>query len=286
MKTETKNKEKSSKRRILTFSLIAFFVLIVLLIFVDLIISNFTLRTTEYYIENYKINKEIRIVQISDLHEKNFGKDNKKLIEEICEASPDLIVFTGDIIERTGKDDPTEYLTNLLKKLRDVAPIYFCLGNHEESSPYFQVFKDTVARNGATLLDDSYTDISIKGQNIRIGALSYYRSWYVDHHRFLKDFSDTENFTLLLCHYPEYYVWGVKRYPIDLMLSGHTHGGMIRLPFMGGLYAPEQGWFPECDKGLFDDENATIIISAGLGSSPSYLPRFSNPPEIVSVTIN
>ena len=286
MKTETKNKEKSSKRRILTFSLIAFLVLIVLLIFVDLIISNFTLRTTEYYIENYKINKEIRIVQISDLHEKNFGKDNKKLIEEICEASPDLIVFTGDIIERTSKDDPTEYLTNLLQKLRDVAPVYFCLGNHEESSPYFQVFKDTVSRNGATLLDDSYTDISIKGQNIRIGALSYYRSWYVDHHRFLKDFSDTENFTLLLCHYPEYYVWGVKRYSIDLMLSGHTHGGMIRLPFMGGLYAPEQGWFPECDKGLFDDENATIIISAGLGSSPSYMPRFFNPPEIVSVTIN
>ncbi len=280
---KTPQKTKSSKRRILAFILLGVLCVLILLTAIDLYVSNFTLRVTEYSLESDKISSSIRVVQISDLHTKSFGKNNQKLIEKVKAENPHLIVLTGDIIE---DEDPTEYLRNLLTNLTRIAPVYLCIGNHELNSPCLETFMKVMDECGAILLDDAYTDIEINGESIRIGALSYYRSWDEGHHQYLMDFCDTQNYTLLLCHYPEYYIWGVSKYPIDLMLSGHTHAGMIRLPFAGGLIAPEQGWFPEYDKGLFDEGNTTLIISAGLASSPSYIPRVNNPPEIVSVEIN
>ena len=277
--------KKLSKKRILTLCVLIMCGIFLILTIADLYISNFTLSVTKYTLENKKINESIRIVQLSDLHDKSFGKNNLKLIDKVKSQAPDIITLTGDIVDGNSENS-AKYFSNLLESLKDIAPVYMCIGNHEEFSPYSQELLSVASEHGVILVDGNYTDVTIKGTEMRIGGLSYYRSWYEEHHQFLKDFSDTDRYTLLLCHYPEYYIWGVKNYPIDLMLSGHTHGGMIRLPFLGGLFAPEQRWFPEYDKGLFEGDDITLIISAGLGSSPRYLPRLNNPPEIVSIEIN
>ena len=241
-----------------------------------------SLHTTSHNLSFSKIINKTHIVILSDLHDSSFGKDNAKLIQKVKACEPDVIFTVGDMISDYRED--YSYLSTLYEGLSEIAPVYCSLGNHELSHPESENIKE-ILREHATLLDNEYIELKLKGNDIRMGALMPYHPSFEDKNEYLRDFADTDRFTILLSHCPEYYFWGVDEVKIDLMVSGHTHGGQVIVPFKGGLFAPEQGYFPYYDYGVFYEENATLVITRGLGTSKQKVPRFNNPPEVLCLTL-
>ncbi|MBR3987934.1 MAG: metallophosphoesterase [Clostridia bacterium] len=272
------NKHKKTALTIL----LAFVAFILILCVAGIAVSYFSLKTTHYNICLSGINTPVSCVVLSDLHDSSFGKDNEKLIRKVKDCNPDVIFTVGDMVSEYCED--YSYLSSLYDSLSEIAPTYCSLGNHERSHPEFSEIRQILSEH-ATLLDNRYIDLNLKGNEIRLGGLMGYHPDSEHLNDYIRDFADTDRFTLLLSHCPEYYTWGVDEVKIDLMVSGHTHGGQVVLPFKGGLFAPEQGYFPHYDYGVFYEENATMVISRGLGSSRQAVPRFNNPPEIVSLTL-
>ena len=273
---------------------------------VSLSLSENALRTTEYEIKTDKAGEPVKLVHLSDLHSASFGRGNCRLVDKVAKEEPDIICLTGD----TVSSDETDFsvVAELAASLAKIAPVYVSLGNHEtDLAPGdLERFVSEMEAAGAVVLEKEYVDLVVNGREIRIGGTSGYALWmdfwedsygkkYIDYwddekfseQRFMLDFQATDAYKILLLHRPESATlfWADRGwYDVDLVLSGHTHGGQIRLPFIGGLIAPEEGWFPEFEYGYFRKNNVDIIISAGLGSS-GCLPRFNNLPEVVSVTV-
>lgn len=269
----------NNHRQAIFVSIIIF--IIVLSFLICLLVSYYALYLTENkaYV---KIINNTNLIILSDLHDSSFGKNNAKLIDKVRQCEPDVIFTVGDMVSEYNKD--YSYLSPLYQSLAEIAPVYCSLGNHELSHPESEKIKG-ILKEHATLLDNEYTETNINGTDVRIGGLMGYHPDNVELNEFVRDFADTEKFTLLLSHCPEYYVWGVDEVKIDLMISGHTHGGQVIVPFKGGLYAPEQGYFPYYDYGVFYEENTTLVITRGLGTSKQKVPRFNNPPEILCLTL-
>ena len=234
----------------------------------------------------------VRIVQLSDLHAMSFGEDNADLVAAVRDAGPDLIAMTGDMFSSFSGPGDLELVCRLVEDLSDLAPVYYALGNHElayMASHGYEIL-DQLRSAGAVILDRSYVDLSVKGQDLRIGGCyGYLLSRDLRNgpeQDFLDDFLNTDRTTVLLAHMSE----GLLAYNciddwnVDLVLSGHAHGGQIRLPFIGGLYDPETGWFPKYTRGAFLREDSAVVLSAGLGSSTD-IPRFGNPPELVIIDL-
>lgn len=262
---------------------LSFTILLIIGFVLSLLLSTFALKTTDYTVENPKIGENIRIVVLSDLHSSRFGKDNKRLIEKVKKQNPDLIFTVGDMLNNNTID--FSYLSTLYKSLGEIAPVYCTFGNHETSHPDTKKIHEIISEH-AVLLRNDYREITVKDCEIRIGGLEDYHPSRTELDDFLKDFADTHKLTLLICHCPEHYTWGADNVKTDLMVSGHTHGGQIIIPFKGGLFAPEQGYFPHFDYGVFHEENSTLVISKGLGTSDKPIPRFNNIPEILSLTLS
>ena len=289
-------------------------------------VSTYALEISKYSISSDKIVTPIRIVQLSDLHNSVFGEDNGELISAVESLEPDMIFITGDLVNsKSGKD--TSIAVSLIRNLKSIAPVYFSYGNQEEdlekeySIDVAAVFSDA----GATVLDSNFADITMKDQVLRIGGIYGYCQPEVfaqETHRenessFLKSFQDTDHYKILLCHMPVCWLESGSLYDwdVDCVFSGHAHGGQIRLPFIGGLWAPDQGWFPgqECGVYTTDEESwkvhnermirwaeeqgydsgyyenrvyypGYLVLSRGLGST-EMIPRFNNIPEIVAVNI-
>ena len=282
-----KNRKKLTRKakRILSISLI---LSLLAAFIVSVIISNYCLKITNATIEQTKVKSPLRIALISDLHNRSYGDNNEKLTGKIREQSPDVILLAGDIVSQNStSDNDFKYLHNLIFKLCEIAPVYFSIGNHERFHPKLETICSFVTDAGGIVLDNEYTDIELCGNPVRIGGISYYRSWDEPANTYLKEFTsvDDSTLTLLLCHNPEFYDWGIEDYPIDLIVSGHAHGGMVKLPLIGPLYAPEQGWFPEYAAGLYKGENGYLAVTTGLSSSPYYIPRVFNRPEIMIIDI-
>lgn len=274
--------------------LIVFIVIIVIILGVSLWLSANLLTVTKYAIEE-KVSNTIRIVHLTDLHNKEFGNNNSKLVEKVSKQDPDLIFMTGDMFNH---DDDLEVICNCIKQLVKIAPVYYGYGNHEMDweNGSLDDLKGSLTEAGATVLNCEYIDIEVDGQKLRIGG--YYGYYRTPHMRtddekqqameivFADEFEDTDNLKLLLCHIPTAWVdWQyTDKYPVDVVFCGHYHGGQIRIPFIGGLYAPYVGWFPDNTKGLFQGKYADCILSTGLGAE-SLLPRFNNPPEIAVIDI-
>ena len=256
--------------------------------------GNFNLETTEYTIENESIPKSFdgfKLVQISDLHNASFGESNKNLLEIIEAEKPDAVFVTGDSIDRfrTDIEVPIELLKNILKQ----CDVYFIIGNHElgaDNNAYFK-FIDTLTEMGVFVLKDSDAYIERDNEKIQIIGLndaSNYKAIYNDDFKVnltdtINKFDDENCFSILLSHHPELFP-EYSLTNIDLVFSGHAHGGQFRLPFFGGIVAPEQGLFPKYDAGVFTENNTTMIVSRGLGNS--IIPvRINNSPEVVIVTI-
>ncbi|MBQ9742145.1 MAG: metallophosphoesterase [Ruminococcus sp.] len=278
---------KNQRLRIIILILLGLFLIYLC---ADLYISNSLIKVNNLSVDNSKVNSTVRIGVVSDLHNKKFRNSNQSLYDNLRTQEPHIILTVGDMLGRNHtEEEDIEYLQEVLMKLSQIAPVYSSLGNHELDSPMLEDIRSAITASGATLLDKDYTDITINDTPLRIGGLSYYRDWDSSTIQFLYEFSEVsdDRFTLLLCHFPEYYEWGIENFPVDLMVSGHTHGGMIRLPFVGGLIAPDQGLFPEYDAGLYDTTcGGKLAITTGLGSSPSFVPRFNNRPEIMIIDVN
>lgn len=252
----------------------------------------------EYKTEKLSSNEMLNIVVLSDLHDHEFDDQNQKLADKVFEQKPDIIFLMGDMLNETSKDSSVP--CELIRQLTETAPVYFALGNHEiEYMKEHPQLIQELEEAGAKVLDLEYEDIEVKGQSLRIGGMYAYafamdgnattkpENMDPEVYSFLSDFQNTDRFTLMLSHRPDSFVFGEasKTWDIDLVISGHNHGGQVVLPFIGGLWGGDQGWFPEYVHGFHKKEKLNIFITSGLGSNEQLLPRFNNPPEIASIKI-
>ena len=275
-------------------NVITLFVILCFILGTIIVYDNFNIDVTEYTLksDNLPTNFDgFKIVHISDLHNTEFGKDNEKLIEIIKEQKPDAVFVTGDSID--GFYTNIQIPINLFKNILEICNVYFVVGNHESraNSSLSSQFLDSLTDIGVIVLNDSGTYIEKETKKIQIIGLddaSNYKSTYNDNYQeqiisTINNLDDKNCFSILLSHHPELFMDYAKT-DVDLIFSGHAHGGQFRLPFIGGLIAPEQGLFPEFDAGLFNENGTTMVVSRGLGNS--IIPvRINNPPEIVVVTL-
>jgi predicted MPP superfamily phosphohydrolase len=245
----------------------------------DIVITNYVYKSSriEDDLSGYKI------AQISDLHNKTFGKDQKKLLNKLLGVKPDLIVITGDIIDSNHTD--INMALRFIKGAVEIAPVYYVTGNHE-----FWVedqARDTLIKGmeqyGVTMLDNRVVNMS------GVGDKGFYLVGLGDNNladntlKHLNTQLDRSKLRIVLAHEPQYMEY-YRDAGADLVLSGHAHGGQFRLPFVGGLVAPDQGFFPKYTSGMYVNGSTTMIVSRGLGNS--IIPvRIFNRPEIVTITL-
>ena len=240
-----------------------------------------------YELKSEKVSDNIRMVQLSDLHLVEFGENNSRLLSEVKKLQPDLIAVTGDLTV-SGNSDHRAAL-ELLKNLKDIAPTYYSYGNHE----YYDILFDgdsklraEIKDTGVNVVNNSYETVTIKNTELSIGGFcAGPKNFYDNADTFMKKFEKAEEFKLLLTHHVEVFKSVMEPYPVDLALTGHAHGGQIIVPFVGGIYAPDQGLFPELTQGMHTLCGSPVVISRGLGSS-HLIARFNNSPEIVVVDVN
>ena len=270
-------------------------VLIILLVTLglDILWSMTALQTTTYEFTSSKISEPVRFVFLSDLHFGNFGKHNQELCKCIADQKPDFIALVGDIINRSSTKNEIDEVCSFIKDLTKIAPVYYSLGNHEEQ--YISTNGDEVLQQiesaSAILLNDTYIDVDVHGQSLRLGGMIKLAYLAVEKEEdeaniFLDNFCNTDRLKIMLNHRPEGFYFGdaCQVWSVDFILSGHTHGGLIRLPFIGGLYAPIQGAFPEVYYGEYKFENNLMVITSGLAGH-GMIPRINNPPEIVVIDL-
>lgn len=279
--------------------LLCIFSALIIFFAVNIIFSNFILTYSHYTIETTKIKGQTTFVAISDSEGRVFGENNSRLAKKVNDANPEFVMILGDMVD----DDNGDYsgVIDLCNTLAKDFPVYYTIGNHElsfcesQNGKYLQNLKNAIDSTGATMLSNEITDFTTKdGDKITIAGLKAYPFFDYDapdydndeNKLFQKYLSqeDDSHFSILMCHYPETYVWGFDKYNIDLMLSGHTHGGIFRIPFVGGVYAPEQGFMPKYTKGYYSNGKANMLISAGLNTSRN-IPRLFNPLDVAVVTI-
>ncbi|MBF7095628.1 metallophosphoesterase [Alkalibacter sp. M17DMB] len=269
-------------------------ILIIVLLALFLFWQNNSIVITEIEYANSNIPagfEGFTIVQVSDLHNKDFNGRLDKLIKV---QNPDVIIVTGDLIDRR-KMNLTSAI-DFMKRMTLTAPVYFVSGNHEELSGEYEHLKLELTGINVKVMDNDYVKL-IKDQN-SVGLMgmrdpasienedTYLRA---DSNEYAVDILNelnekkTTDFNILMSHRPELFdVYADSG--IDLVFSGHAHGGQFRLPFVGGLIAPNQGLFPEYSQGLYLKQNTSMIVSRGLGNS--IVPfRVFNRPEIVVVTL-
>lgn len=230
-----------------------------------------------------------RIAQVSDLHNAEFGGGNQRLLDMLREAEPDMIAITGDLID-SRKTNIAVALAFAEEAVR-IAPCYYVSGNHEARVPEYRELKAGLEAAGVTVLDDARVEIEISGKSITIIGVNdpsfladYLTSDAAVMDRKLSELSSEDaSFTILLSHRPELFDT-YAAHDMDLVLTGHAHGGQFRLPLIGGLIAPNQGLFPKYDDGLYSEGNTNMIVSRGLGNS--VIPfRFNNRPEVVLIEL-
>lgn len=257
-------------------------------------ISYYKVKVTNYEISSVKINNNINIIMIADVHDQHCKVKNQ-IIDKIEQLNPDIILCVGDIID--NESESGKNTIEFLDLLTEIADVYFSLGNHEFEYPDSKQLIEDIKNTGATVLDKEYQDIEINGNTIRIGGMYDYafsqETGDIDHetmksdvYSFLAEMKQTSSFQLMMAHRPDSFIFGnAYKWDFDLVVSGHYHGGQVILPYAGGLYAPELGWFPEVDYGHYRLKNMDMIVTRGISSSNELFPRFNNPPEIVSITL-
>lgn len=225
------------------------------------------------------------ILHLSDLHNKTFGKGQLKLIKKTNEISPDIILITGDLIDGRNKTNIDAAMAYVIQAV-NIAPVYFVAGNHEKKSGVYQDLKKRLEEENVTVLDDTCTFLEENGDVICMTGIKDPRfSSDEIFEKTLETIIDRANgyFKILLSHRPEKLPLYAKL-KINLVFSGHAHGGQIRLPFIGGLFSPHQGVFPKYTSGLITDGTTSLVVSRGLGNSLFPL-RVFNYPELVVVTL-
>lgn len=275
------------------------FLLLLLFLSYQVFRSYESLHESNYTFSTAKLATDIEVLVMADLYDHTFGSDNGHLVSKIQSIAPDLILMVGDFINDYSED--SENVLCLISQISAIAPVYFSLGNHELD--YMNRTGEDLVSNiqkvGATVLDRTYEDIEINGEPIRIGGMYDYAFALDDFnstnpetmnpevYQFLTDFQDTDSLKIMLAHRPDSFIFGEasKTWDIDLVVSGHVHGGQVVLPFLGGLWAPEQEWFPTYVHGMYEKDALHLFITSGLGSQTQMIPRFNNPPELATISL-
>ena len=268
-------------------------VICLILLTIWIVQSNSQIELTEYTIVSFKVPESFacfEIAQVSDLHNAEFGEGNSDLLALLSEVEPHMIVLTGDLID--SRHTEMEVALDFAGKAVQIAPVYYVSGNHEARVPEYTELKMGLTEAGVTVLENQKIQITRDGESITLMGIQdpSFQSEYLfgdaeavarQAITSLQDASD--GFTVLLSHRSELFDLYVDS-GIDLVFSGHAHGGQFRLPFLGGLVAPNQGFFPKYDAGQFIQENTNMIVSRGVGNSIIPL-RINNPPEVVVVEL-
>lgn len=271
------------------FIVLAAIVAILILLIIWIAYGNTDLEIYKYNVKSEDIPSEFdnfRIVQISDLHNAEFGENNEKLLLMLKQADADIIAITGDMIDSRNTD--VDVAISFAQKAVNIAPVYYVNGNHESRVlGEYEKLKQGLTDAGVTILENSSADITIGDETISLIGINdpTFRMELVDDtmeqniaHQLVNVIPDNDNYKVLLAHRPEYF--DVYAGNVDLVLSGHAHGGQFRIPFIGGLVAPGQGFFPEYYEGSHIKENTEMIVSRGIGNS--IIPfRINNKPEII-----
>ena len=285
------------KRRPWLIAIIVFFLLIIGL-GVSIYVSYHCLAVREYsYSADGKISQDLKLVVLSDLHGHEFGEKNEKLIEKVIQQEPDLILLDGDFLNEDSEDSSVP--VDLVRALCDIAPVYYALGNHEiaymeDGHPELM---QELSEAGAVCLDLEYQDIQIKEEVVRLGAMYDYafgldgedsvEAVDPEIRSFLEDYQDTEHLKIMMAHRPDSFIFGnvSSVWDVDLVISGHDHGGQVVIPFLGGVFGGDQGYFPEYIHGMYQKDQMHIFVTSGLGSHGEILPRINNIPEIAVLHI-
>ena len=253
--------------------------------------ANTALEVTEYSIHSPEIPAGFdgyRIAQISDLHNTEFGENNEDLLQMLRDTKPDIIAITGDLVDsrRTDIDVAVDFLREAVK----IAPCYYVTGNHERRIAEFSVLEARLTELGVTVLRNESCLMERAGDSIQLMGVddcaffagsngnATVRAMEAEIYRMQSD-----HYTVLLSHRAELAVV-YDRYDVELVLCGHAHGGQFRLPLIGGIYAPDQGFFPKYTSGVHEMTDLTMVVSRGLGNSAFPL-RFNNRPEVVVITL-
>lgn len=265
------------------------FILLVLLLWGGIWTSNKWVQTTEYTVVSERLPEAFdgaKIVQVSDLHDATFGENQSSLIDKVEAADPDAIFLTGDLVDSNRYD--LEASLVLVDALVEMSEVYYVTGNHEVASNRLEEITDALYERGVTVLSDDSVEWEQNGESIQIAGIDD-PLMFPDIHEdeatrnSLDAAQLTDDFTLLLAHRPEYLSIYAED-EVDIVFSGHAHGGQIRIPGIGGLIAPGQGWFPRVTDGIFEKDQSKMVVSRGLGNSTFPL-RVFNLPEIVVVTL-
>lgn len=244
--------------------------------------SNTALMVTEYTVRDEEIPASFDgfvIAQVSDLHNAEFGENNKTLLALLEESQPDMIAITGDLVDSRQTD--LDIAISFAQESVKIAPTFYVTGNHEARIPdEYTVLKQALSDLGVVILENE--SLLLERQNECITLTGLMDPDFADPSTVLPDLT-AEGYQVVLSHRPELFDLYTS-YDLDLVFTGHAHGGQFRLPFVGGLFAPHQGFFPEFDSGTFQQDGTTMIVSRGLGNSLFPL-RFNNRPELIVVTL-
>lgn len=254
--------------------------------------GNVTVGATHYTVASSRLPASFdhyKIAVVSDLHNAEFGENNSRLVELIKKEKPDIIAITGDLVD-SGKTD-IEIAGKLVEKLATIAPCYYVTGNHEVwIGKQYQELEKILLDEAVVILHDRTVQLTKNHETIQLVGLD--DQGFTDRdsdargsilETKLGNMNLNDSYCVLLSHRPETFETYVSE-DIDLILSGHAHGGQFRLPFIGGVVAPDQGLFPKYDAGMYCENHTTMIVSRGIGNSIIPI-RFNNRPEIVIVEL-
>jgi len=275
-------------------------IILFLIVFIINLIYNFIIIKRDYRIITDKVNNNVKIAHLSDIHGINTDYKNNKIIEILEKEKPDVIVLTGDLVDATDYSKgkyPIEKTLLWMKKLIKISPVYYVFGNHElalieDKTDRAYKFVKTIEEAGIKIVNNETDIITINNEKIvlmgiqepqTVNSYDPFEKTIEEELRFVFQNVNSNDYRILLSHRPEYFNI-YSEYDIDLCLTGHAHGGQFRFPFIKGLYAPNQGWFPKYTKGEYNMNNTKMIVSPGLGNS-CFKFRIFNPLEIGIISI-
>lgn len=243
-----------------------------------------TLRT--YTVASPKLTAEVRLAVVTDFHSSDNADD---VVAMVASCAPDAVLLVGDLFDDDTQNRPTERTLSLMRQLSALYPCYYVSGNHEAWTGEMDALYQQTEEAGVTVLRMSSGVLTVRGQRIALcGVPDPYEMVFSgapdteEQLRQALEDVDSADFTVLLAHRPELLA-KYAQFPLDLVVSGHAHGGQVRIPgVLNGLYAPNQGWFPKLAGGAYTQDGTTLIVSRGLAVR-TRLPRIFNRPEVVLV---
>lgn len=269
---------------------------------VSAVVCSYKIKVASYEVSLDGLNSGSRVVLISDLHSREYGEGNSRLIALIAEQKPDAVFMVGDMISRDADDEDIQNFANLVASLREYSPVYYTIGNHENefSAQKLERVAQAVTKAGGVFLNNEYADVRLGENKVRlVGILGGNEPWleyYGDStklpessepYEFLADLRDCDLPTIWLAHMPNMVIFfePYKEYRMNLVLSGHVHGGVWEIPGIGGVISPSEGLLPYYDKGEYSFGSTKFILSGGL-SGYGWIPRIFNLPEICVINLS